>query len=319
MKLHPCIPVLVLSVNPVFAQGVRDSVVQFTSGPITLEGTLTIPPGPGPFPGAVIIAGSGPTDRDGNSPAGIGTDAYAMLAKGLAERGIASLRYDKRGLPSSKGTVVMATTTLDHFADDATAAAGLLAARTDIGPVVFIGHSEGGTLAMLAAADSAPVQGLVLVATAGRRPTAILREQLGRQFPPAVVASFDTAWAGYLRGDTAVTPPPALAGLFAPETRRFLQSWEAIDPVEMLARLRLPTMVLQGETDVQITLDDARRLARARPDVRLVTLPGVNHVLKEASGATPQAQAAAYTNRALPLAPAVVPAIADFIKSIPQR
>lgn len=307
---------IMLAPLPVDAQQARDSVVEFTSGALTLAGTLQIPAGRGPFPGAVIIAGSGPTDRDGNSPAGLGTDSYAMLAKGLAERGIASLRYDKRGLPSSKGAFVMEATTMADFAADATAAASFLARRPDIGPLVFLGHSEGGTLAMMAAAGGAPVKGLVLIATAGRRTTVILREQLARQLPPAMLASFDTAWAGYLKGDTTITPPAPLAGLFAPETRRFLQSWDEIEPVALLRRIQLPTLVVQGETDVQITPDDARALAGARPDVRLVLLPGVNHVLKEATGSTAQAQAAAYTNRALPLAPSVIPPIVAFILGI---
>lgn len=177
---------------------------------MTLEGTLALPAGKGPWPAVVIIAGSGPTDRDGNSPAGITTDMYLLLARGLAERDIASLRYDKRGLPSSRGSMNMATTTMADFARDAAAAARLLTARPDIGPVVFVGHSEGGTLAMLAARDSAPVAGLVLVSAAGRDATTILREQLARQFPPAMMARFDTAWSAYLRGDSTVTPLPGL-------------------------------------------------------------------------------------------------------------
>jgi hypothetical protein len=292
---------------------VRDSVIHFTSGIMTLEGTLVMPAGTGPFPAAVIIAGSGPTDRNGNAPGGIATDAYAMLAGGLAEHGIASLRYDKRGLPTSKGTFDMATTTLSDFAADATAAAAYLDTRPDIGAITLIGHSEGGTLAMLATRAGAPVRALVLIATAGRDPTVILREQLGRQLPPALLASFDTAWRVYIHTDSAVTSPPGLESLFVPVNRAFLKSWQAIDPVALLRGLQVPTLVVQGETDVQITPADARLLGTARSDIRVEVLPGVNHVLKEATGSTPQEQLAAYTNRALPLAPSVVPAVAQFI------
>jgi pimeloyl-ACP methyl ester carboxylesterase len=291
----------------------RDSVVHFTSGPLTLEGTLVMPAGPGPFPTAVIIAGSGPTDRNGNSPGGVSTDMYAMLARGLAERGIGSLRYDKRGLPSSRGTFEMAQTTLAHFAADAAAAARYLKARNDVASVTLIGHSEGGTLAMLAARDSAPVLGLVLIATAGRDPSVILREQLGRQLPPPMLAAFDSAWRIYVHTDSAVTAPPGLESLFVPVNRAFLRSWQAIDPVALLRSLHGPVLVLQGETDVQITPADARALGAARSGVRVEVLPGVNHVLKTASGSTPQQQMAAYTDRTIPLAPAVVPAVAQFI------
>jgi uncharacterized protein len=297
----------------------RDTVVHFTNGAMTMEGTLTRPLGNGPWPAVVIIAGSGPTDRNGNSVAGISPDTYRLLALGLAARGIASLRYDKRGLPSSRGAMNMATTTLGDFAGDAAAAAQLLVTRNDIGALVFVGHSEGGTLAMLAARGGAPVNGLVLVSAAGRDATTILREQLARQFPPETLVRFDAAWAAYLRGDTGFTPPTGLESLFVPGNRTFLQSWQAVDPVKLLRSLPLPTLVLQGETDVQITPVDARALAAARSGVQLVLLPGVNHVLKLASGATAAEQMTAYTDRSLPLAPGVVPAIADFLRSFRRQ
>jgi pimeloyl-ACP methyl ester carboxylesterase len=318
--LSVTLAVLALAGSPVSAQGgaVRDTVVHFTDGTMTLEGTLVLPAGKGPWPAAVIIAGSGPTDRDGNSPAGVSTDTYRLLARGLAERGIASLRYDKRGLPSSRGSMNMATTTLADFASDAAAAARLLAARSDIRRVVLVGHSEGGMLAMLATQDSAPIAGLVLVSAAGRDLTTILREQLARQFPPAMIARFDTAWSAYLRGDSVVTPLPGLEPLFLPWNRLFLQSWHAVQPVDLLRGIVLPTLVVQGETDVQVTPVDARALASAKSGIRLVLLPGVNHVLKLASGSTMAEQMSVYTDRTLPLASGVVPAIADFIRSLPR-
>lgn len=292
----------------------RDSTFSFQSGGLTLQGTLVVPASPGAsVPGVVIIAGSGPTDRNGNSAGGLGTDTYRLLAEALAERGIASLRYDKRGLPSSRGSFNMAETTLHDFAADAGAAARALAARPGIGRVYFAGHSEGGMLAMLAAKAGTPVAGLVLLAAAGRDATTILREQLGRQLPATVLAQFDTAWAGYLKQGGTYAVPPMLGGLFLAVNRKFMQSWHAIDQVALLRDLPLPTLVVQGETDVQVTPADARALGSARPDVSVVILPGVNHVLKIADGATAQAQAATYADRSLPLAPSVVPVIADWI------
>lgn len=294
---------------------VRQSELSFSSGNLTLQGTLALPSGAGPWPAAVIIAGSGPTDRDGNTMMGK-TGTYAMVAAALAERGIASFRYDKRGLPSSKGSFDAASVTVHDFAADAAAAAQMLDARSDIGPVVFIGHSEGGLLALLAAQKKAPVAGLVLVAAAGRDASTILREQLSRQLPPPLLAQFDNAWAGYIREGGEYTAPAGLEMLFVPANRRFMQSWQAADPVAILRGLALPTLVLQGATDVQVTQDDARALAGARSDVKLVVLPGVNHVLKEAAGATAQEQMAAYTDPSLPLAPAVGKTLADWILTL---
>lgn len=293
----------------------RQSELAFSNGAITLQGTLTLPSGGGPWPAAIIIAGSGPTDRDGNTAMGK-SGTYSMLASALAERGIASLRYDKRGLPSSKGSFDMAATTVQDFAADAAAAARVLEARGDIGPVVFVGHSEGGLLALLAAKDRAPVSGLVLVATAGRGATTILREQLSKQLPPPLLAQFDTAWAGYIKEGGEFTAPAGLEMLFVPANRRFMQSWQAADPVALLRGLSLPTLVVQGETDIQVTAVDAKALAGARSDVKLVMLPGVNHVLKEASGATAQAQMASYADPSLPLGPGVAKSIADWILTL---
>ena len=292
---------------------IRETEFTFTNGPLTLHGTLTLPEGDGPFPGAVIIAGSGPTDRDGNAPGGLSCRMYALLAQGLAAQGIASLRYDKRGLASTEGTFDMAMTTLEDFALDAAEAARALDTRAEIGPVFFIGHSEGGTLALLAARGGAPVRGVVLVSTMGRSFTVVLREQLARQIPPPMLAQFDTAWATYIATDDSVRYPPILASLFVPVNRRFVQSWHALDPVRLLADLTHAAIVVQGETDVQVTPVDARALAAARPDVTLALLPGVNHVLKEASGATANDQLMSYTDPSIPLAPSVVPSIADWI------
>jgi pimeloyl-ACP methyl ester carboxylesterase len=293
---------------------VADTVIRFQSGSMNLEGTLLLPEGRGPWPAVVIIAGSGPTDRDGNSLiGGVAPNTYRMLAEGLAAKGVASFRYDKRGLPSSRGTMDMRVTTLLDFARDAAVAAGVLRARSDIGPIALLGHSEGGTLALLAAQDGAAVEGLVLVATAGRDPTTILREQLSRTLAPALIAAFDTAWARYINTDSAVAGPPELAPLFVPVNRAFLKSWQAVDPQAILRGLDKPVLVVQGETDVQITPVDARALAGARAGIRLVLLPGTNHVLKLATGNTAAEQMASYTDRTLPLAPGVAEPIAEFV------
>jgi pimeloyl-ACP methyl ester carboxylesterase len=297
----------------------RDTVIRFTSGTMSLEGTLLLPAGNGPHPAVVIVAGSGPTDRDGNNPGGVAAATYRMLAEGLAARGIASFRYDKRSLPTSKGTMNLFAVTLADFSGDALAAVRLVKARADIGPVVLLGHSEGGTLVSMAARDGAPVAGLVLVSAVGRNLTTVLREQLARQLPSGLLASFDTAWAGYIGSDTAVKSPAGLEMLFHPANRSFMKSWQAIDPVDLLRRLSIPTLIVHGETDVQTTPDDARQLASARPDVKLVLLPGVNHVLKLESGRTLAEQQKSYADGSLPLAPGVAPAIADFVLALPRR
>src|SRR5436190_8296849 len=134
------------------------------SGALELGGTLTLPRGATRrIPAAVISAGSGPTDRNGNSLMGIRPNSYAQLAWGLAERGIASLRYDKRGMPGTKGTFDLTKMTLDDFAADARAAAESLGHDARFTRVVLLGHSEGSSLAFIAARAGAPVTAVISV------------------------------------------------------------------------------------------------------------------------------------------------------------
>src|SRR5438445_12654681 len=129
-----------------------ESPYAIRSGALELGGTLTVPrDATGRVPVVVIIAGSGPTDRNGNSVMGIRPNSYAQLAWRLAERGIASLRYDKRGLPGTKGVVDIPHVSLEDFAADARAAAESLARDSRFSKVVVLGQSEGSGIALIAA------------------------------------------------------------------------------------------------------------------------------------------------------------------------
>ena len=179
------------------------------SGSLGLAATLTVPrSATGRVPVAIIIAGSGPTDRNGNSVLGIRPNSYAQLAWRLAERGIATLRYDKRGMPGTQGTFDITKMTLDDFAGDARAAAESLARDARFSRVVLIGHREGASLALIAARQGAPVAGVVHVAGLGRPLTAVMREQLGRQFDSVTLARYDTAMKHYLQGEQPADVPP---------------------------------------------------------------------------------------------------------------
>lgn len=300
---------------PLAAQGFHETEMTFSSGAFTLHGTVTLPEGNGPWPGVVIIAGSGPTDRNGNSAVGLATDMFRQLAQGLAQVGIASFRYDKRGLPTAEGPFDMATATIQDYANDAREAVRAMDARPDIGRVHLLGHSEGGMLALLAMRDGAPALTVILASTPGRDLTTIIREQLSRQVPAPMLAQFDTAWAAHLRGDTGISYPPALAPLFIPAQQRFVRSLAEVRTTGLVAGIEQPVLIIQGTTDVQVTEEDARALAAANPLARLELLPGVNHVLKASDGTTALAQTPTYTNPSLPLAPGVVGLVAGWVKA----
>ena len=281
------------------------------SGALELGGTLTVPrEATGRVPVVVIIAGSGPTDRNGNSLMGIRPNSYAQLAWRLAERGIASLRYDKRAMPGMKGTFDMTKMTLDDFAADARAAAESLARDARFSRVILLGHSEGSSLAARA---GPPVAAVISVSGLGRPFGVVLREQLSRQFDSAILLRYDTAMAQYLRGEPPKDVPPQLGPLFVPINLSFMRSLSSFDPPAAIRAVRQPVLIVQGGRDLQVTVADAERLHAAKPDAQLVIVPLANHVLKQTTDTTLMGQMPTYRNPAVPIMPEVANAVADWI------
>ncbi len=287
------------------------------SGP--LKGTLTMP-APG-APLVLILPGSGPTDRDGNSPAGVAAAPYRLLAEGLAARGVGTLRIDKRGLSASRAAVAdgNAVTIADYVTDTR---AWIAAARAKTGArcVWLLGHSEGGLIALATAQTPNGICGLVLVATPGRRMGDVLRDQLRAN--PANAPLLDQAFAAIAqlesghRFDTA-NLHPALAPLFRAEVQRFLVDAFAYDPAKLITGYAGPVLIVQGTRDIQVGEEDARKLKAANARAELALLKNVNHVLKTVHSDDRAVNAETYTNARLPLAPEVVPTIADFIAAHP--
>lgn len=286
-------------------------------GPLApLSGTLLRASEGGEGPVALIIPGSGPTDRDGNNPLGVAAAPYRLLAEALLARGIATVRIDKRGMFASKAAIAdgNAVTIPDYAAD---IAAWVAATRKATGAacVWLIGHSEGGLVALVAAQQAEGLCGVVLVAAPGRPVGDVIKAQL-RGNPanfvivPAADAAIDKLAAGE-RIDTA-TLPAALQGLFAPSLQGFLISLFSYDPAALAATTKLPLLIVQGGRDLQVPVADAERMAAANPAAKLVVLPELNHVLKDVAEGAP-ANLAAYRDPALPLGKGVAEAIADFI------
>lgn len=297
---------------------VRETELRFSSEGTSLVGTVSVPAhAEYPIPIAIIVAGSGPTDRNGNSSLGIRTNLYAQLAWRLAERGIAALRYDKRGIGASGKDFDMSVSTVEDFAADVVAAARVMDADQRFDSVVLLGHSEGAMLVTLAANAGAPVRGIGLLAGMGRPFEAVLREQLADQLDSATLTQYDSAMARYLVGENPSSDLPAsLRALFAPVNRRFVQSLARLDPAGELARVPVPVLIVQGATDVQIGLRDAEKLHEARPDATYVIIPDANHVFKRASVRGRAAQAAQYTDPSLPVVDELVHTIVDWIRKV---
>lgn len=285
-----------------------------------LHGTLSLPDGAGPTarkpPVALIIAGSGPTDRDGNTPVAAGrNDSLKLLAAALQAQGVAALRYDKRGIAASAAAGPRESELrFDHYVQDAAAWAQQLAADPRFAGVVVLGHSEGALIGLLAA-QQAPVLGYVSLAGPAEKAADVLRRQLRSQLPPALAAQNEHMLAELEAGRTVAEVPPPLAGLYRASVQPYLISWFRHEPTAALARLNRPCLLVQGDTDIQVRVADAQALQQARPACALHIVPGMNHVLKTVPADAAQ-QRASYGNPQLPLAPGLVQALQGFFSGL---
>lgn len=271
----------------------------------TIDATVVRPLGPGPFPAVALVAGSGPTDRDWNSPLLPGTNGSArLIADALAQAGFASLRYDKRVVgphASENMQALMGKVSMQSHLDELASAVHTLASQPYVrGDRIFgLGNSEG-TLHVLnyqVRNPEPPFAGLVLVAPPGRAVGAVARSQLAEQAAripngDALLALYDAAIARFLAGEP-VAPDPALpAGvqmllqsLQSPANLPFARELWMTDAAPLLGQIDIPTLVLIGKKDIQVDWradgEPLQHAAVGHADVTFLFPENANHVLKE--------------------------------------
>jgi hypothetical protein len=271
-------------------------------------GTLTTPEKFDKIPVALIIAGSGPTDRDGNN-AKMKNNSLKMLSTALLQNGIATLRYDKRAIAESKDAGKNeADLRFDDYVNDAKGWIELLKQDKRFSKVIIIGHSEGSLIGMIAGtmADK-----YVSIAGAGQSADKIIKEQLSKQ--PKFIQ--DTSFAiidSLKKGYTVKYVNPMLFSLFRPSIQPYLISWFKYDPQTEISKMTISTLIIQGTNDIQISVEDAKRLSKANPKAKLVLIDKMNHIFKMVEGDR-QANIATYTNPTLPISDELVKSITEFI------
>ena len=244
-----------------------------------IEGTLLVP-SKEHSPLVLIIAGSGPTDRDGNNIS-LQNNSLKMIAQGLYMNDIASFRFDKRGI-SRSAAAGMSEEDLrfEHYIEDVQQWCSLLKEDSRFSSFIILGHSEGSLIGMIASQTVSPDK-FISLAGPGFSMQATLRRQLADQ--PVYILSMSLPIIEQLeKGKTVDSVPPLINMLFRPSIQPYLISTFKYDPVIEISKVQSPVLIVQGTTDIQIQVEDAKKLAAANSNSELVIIEGMNHILKEA-------------------------------------
>jgi uncharacterized protein len=267
-------------------------------------------------PLAIIIAGSGPTDRDGNNPLGVNANSYKMLAYALDSQNMATFRYDKRGVAKSiPADFNENNLVFDDYIKDLGKIFDYVYDTLGFKNIYFVGHSEGSLIGMIAA-QKKKVKGFVSIAGAGRPIDVVIEEQLQEQGAPDSLLQKTTTIMNELKSGREVNEmkiPQALAPLFRKSVQPYMISWIQYSPEKEIKKLNCPILILQGTCDIQIKETDAKNLNNANNKSTLDIIPDMTHTLKDA-GEDCADQQKTYTDSALPINKRLVNDIVNFIK-----
>ena len=276
-----------------------------------LGGTLILPTNGKVFKLVVIQAGSGPTDRNGNSGNALKANSYRLLAEALSKQNIATLLIDKRGVGKSMGALKKETDLrFDDYADDLAGWISFIKKDKRIGKIFIAGHSEGSLVGMIAA-QKEKVNGYISIAGAGESIDKIITWQYAQQLPKAAVV-VDSLLSRMRNKQKIDTVPPYLVSILRPSVQPYIVSWMLHDPCAEIKKLTVPILILQGTTDIQVEVKQAEMLKNCKPTATLKIVTGMNHILKEAPIDRTK-NVATYSNGTLPIMPGLVDLIAAFI------
>ena len=259
---------------------------------------------------AIIIAGSGPTDRDGNNPS-IKSDYLKILANDLNKYGVSSFRYDKRGVAKSLGDLKNEhQIEFEDFVNDVIGIIKYFKKSDEYNSITIIGHSEGSLIGMIASQKS-EVDKFISIAGPGEDYLTVLQRQLSNRAP--YIKSMSDPIIKQLKNKKLVdSVPPLLNNLFRHSVQMFLIDASRYDPAFEISKLNIPILIIQGTNDIQIEVKDAQILNEAALKSRLEIIQGMNHVFRQASENF-ILNLQTYGNPDLPIDNSLVNIIAEFI------
>jgi pimeloyl-ACP methyl ester carboxylesterase len=274
-----------------------------------LFGTLTVPDLTKKYPVALIIAGSGPTDRDGNNPM-MKNNSLKMLAEALAKNGIASLRYDKRGIGESKASAISESSLVfENYTEDAKSWINFLKQDKRFSQLVVIGHSEGSLIGMIAGAKA---NKFISIAGAGDSADKIIKAQISSKSNKQIEEMTFPIIDSLKTGNTVKKVDPMLNSLFRSSIQPYLISWFKYNPQTEIKKLNVPILILQGNNDLQVTMQDAENLSKSNKNAELLIVDKMNHIMKIIEG-DKQANLESYNNATLPISEVMTNKIVSFI------
>lgn len=260
----------------------------------------------------ILIAGSGPTNRSGNSTVGGMNNSLKFLAEGLAKNGIAVYSYDKRIFAQMIAkTLDKKTLSFEDFINDANDVVTYFKSQKKYSKIIIAGHSEGSLIGMIAASNN--VDGYVSIAGAGRSIDEVLLEQLGNQSPKMRESAVD-GLASLKAGKPFENKNPMLASLFRESVQPYMISWIKYNPQTEIKKLHIPILILNGTKDIQVPASDAELLHAANPKSELKIIENMNHIFKEIL--VDDDNLKSYNNPNLPVMPVFLSSITTFINSL---
>jgi len=303
------------------SEPIRYTVTEPAGVSLTLDGTLTLPATTkGPVPVILLIAGSGPTDRDCNNPTPVGGKtvqgaSFRLLTDSLVQQGIAVARYDKRysgkNLLAASVLIKMPDHRFDYYVSDAVGFIRQLQADKRFSRVVVAGHSEGSLVGMLAATKT-NADAFVSLSGPGQNIADAIRPQLATL--PEAQRELAYRDLDSLRSGQSVRQPPAvLMSVMAPSIQPYMMSWMKYDPSVEIKRFRGPVLLINGGRDIQVGVTEAEALKKARPDAKLVVYPDMTHMLKNSVSASMADNLNTYHDSNLPLTPSLATELARFV------
>jgi uncharacterized protein len=273
-----------------------------------IDAVLTTPADVDKPPVALLIAGSGTTDHDGNGPQ-VKPATLKKLSEQLVSRKIATLRYDKRGAGGWKPEFGKPEDfRFKDFVDDAVALVNYLRSSGKFSKIIVVGHSEGGLVGILTT-RRVPIDRLVLLVTAARRQGDLVKAQLEKTVPPDVFEPIAKAIDAVMAGQIVDPPPRGFS--VAPSMQPGIASAFTEDPIDPLKKIVEPTLIVGGGRDRQVARVDFAALSAASPVAKTLWLPDMNHVLVDVADEADDIKA--YNDAERPLDPAMIDAVAAFI------